>query len=577
MLLIASRHSNDRISTTSAATTYFSRLPDISTRHATIYHSASSDHVVNNDGTILIRYGERTQLSQQRASEFSTAETRIYRSTVSIQTDLLATFPIYYYLFGSVLIISSTLSAIQRLTNPKIDHIGILQFLHHGYFVGSRTCLVGVQRTCAGQKLSINLDTGRINVRETSTLWSEDERPVTSDTIDELIALIGEHTVGSGQTMLMASGGWDSRTLLAAASACGQGNIKQLYFHGAIDSREAKITASLAANARIPINLEPLSLSSLTSEDKDDTVSHDDNMIFPYWRFAGHRAARLGCGTVAAGIYGEILGGHYGPLMSINGPRRHLNVLLYTSNPHFARRIPIPHALNPSQLFHYHAQKPWYLGNDAHTEWQTDYNHGTREDVEASIRMYRDRGIRKISAIHEAFITEHRGAQYIAAQLRACCRDTVQVAFPFAQTRVMNIATRIPYAEKLHNTLSRRIVERCAPELLTIPHAAALVPARHPIFIQELSRTFRKINEEMQRYLHDVTHGLVSAPNLSWVNFSPAMRDDTLARTLNQLKGSFWDKKSMARVLSCTSGGNAHPIFDMAGRIRTIDRMVAGS
>src|SRR5690606_9416404 len=86
-------------------------------------------------------------------------------------------------------------------------------------------------------------------------------------------------------------------------------------------------------------------------------------------------------------------------------------------------------------------------------------------EIRAGLERLRARGVPEGASLVEAYVSEHRGARYIAAQLLSC-RAALDVAVPFAGGEVFTLSTAIPLEAKVHNTLNRRMLARHAPELL---------------------------------------------------------------------------------------------------------------
>lgn len=552
---------------------------------AAFYDCLSSSHGYSTSGVLRVVVGQ-TEIGDVNSSQPSlNAEgstlVSVDSESVNIFADILAAFPLYYCTVNDVHIISSRLSTIRALVSPRLDHTGILQFLHDGYYVGHRTCFENVKRVCAGEHIQIGLRTGVVRVTDTSRLWAESTENLNSAQLDEIIDSIITASRCGNAIMLMASGGWDSRTLLAVSLASQSSAIKQLYCHGSVNSREARIVGDLAASARLPVYLKPITEEILSQEATSRYARYDENLVFPHWHDAGDSAVSLQCSSVMAGVYGEVLGGHYGPPMLMRNARRMAAVLSYCAFPETTDKVlrytaPTQSGVHQDRFAHKLKTKPWYLVRGAHDAWKYEYNEDTEKDVETMVGRYQKRGICSPASLYEAFITEHRGVQYIGAQLRAARRPGTRIVAPFGSRRVLELAARIPFYEKVHNKVNRRIIARCAPELLEPPHASALTSAKHSIFLQECSRTLRKVMEGGQHAAHEVTRGAMRAPNLSWVEFSRFSESNVLGDLVGRLHADFWDRDGMYGFLDSLTKANAHPAFDMCNKIVTIDRIVSG-
>src|SRR5204863_7321007 len=96
------------------------------------------------------------------------------------------------------------------------------------------------------------------------------------------------------------------------------------------------------------------------------------------------------------------------------------------------------------------------LGNPWHVQeslWEgMDLIGNINGDIEITLARFKDRGISSGNQLIEAFITEHRGSQYINTQLLSC-RASLDVFTPFGERDLLTLASRIPLATKVHNSL----------------------------------------------------------------------------------------------------------------------------
>jgi 7-cyano-7-deazaguanine synthase in queuosine biosynthesis len=84
----------------------------------------------------------------------------------------------------------------------------------------------------------------------------------------------------------MMSGGWDSRTLLAAALAANANDLK-CYTHGDEDSRELRNVRRLCEMSSVPLVSNVIDDSTISQELLLGTFPRVENAVFPHWHRAG--------------------------------------------------------------------------------------------------------------------------------------------------------------------------------------------------------------------------------------------------------------------------------------------------
>ena len=377
--------------------------------------------------------------------------------------------------------------------------------------------------------------------------------------------------MASDSVALMMSGGWDSRTLLAGASAVGV--EPRCYSHGDLRSRELALVERICRETGRPCHLEPIDAEVLDPEVLRSSFSRTENVVFPHWHRAGTVLKARGADCVAAGVLGEVLGGHYGPATVARGLGKVLSVgrMLITSTYH-----PDPNIAPVDYLRFRNVGAQWYLKSEYQTAIDSPTERMT-EDVERALGRLRARGVEGTMAQIEAFITEHRGVQYINQQLLSC-RAFMDVALPFAGGELYQLSTEIPLPVKVHNTLNRRMLAQHAPQLLAFPMAATLLPASSPMLLQEVSRAVRKLWEEGGLHLHARTRGLLPRVRLGWVNFDFLRRGPGVQHVIEDLRADAWDREEIQRRVDlCLRSADPtilHPLYDQLGKIYTVDLML---
>lgn len=262
-------------------------------------------------------------------------------------------------------------------------------------------------------------------------------------------------------------------------------------------------------------------------------------VIFPHWHIAGKRLANQGLDYVTAGVYGEVLGGHYGSAMLLSGWGKAVAVGSQIFK-NATNSIDLKNHLGLKKI-----NKPWQLKN---TLWKNIENpiRVINEDLEFSMQRLTDRGIKNSENLIEAFIAEHRATQLINSQILSC-RASLDIALPFCDQELLDFSWKVPMAQKTQNALTRDLLRLIAPDLLDYPTAATLLPAYFPILFQEASRALRVLLEEAQYKLTHATAGHINAPSWSWLNNEFLRTGSALTNILDDLRCDFWDMEALAQ------------------------------
>lgn len=502
---------------------------------------------------------------------------------VTVSCDALATFPLFHFQDDVRLIITDRLSLMNDILAIGFDPAGFMEFMRYGYFVGSRSPIRNVLRLRAGETafFSPGRPSDSCSVRQQIHWRGEapDNPSNHNQLVDDLTHMLMEATAFPDGIMLMMSGGWDSRTILAAALAHGTKDLL-LYSHGGGASREAAIVSRISQDFGLNLRQVRLSKEIFRTESLREYSLRCDSLLFPHWHIAGSFAEKEGRPCVTSGVLGEVLGGHYGPPMLMTGLPKVKSVGLYLTAPHCAARFYSKESQGlqavSDRLKEPRYEHPWYLDQGVWSEHFQESSIRVQEDIDAEVAFYRENGITSPSTLLESYVTTQRGAQYICAQQLSCRRPGVSIAMPFANTRFMKQASLVPFEHKIHNKLNQKIIARLEPRLLNYPMAATLVSAKRPIPLQEASRFARRIREELLWRGHKVAPSIISAPSLGWANFQ-FLDTASLLELVEFLRLDVFDKERMVFTIRATEHQAKHPIWDMLGKMATLDRMIGGS
>lgn len=500
--------------------------------------------------------------------------------TLHLAVDWSGTFPLYVAPHDGGLVFSSHLRPLARAIGARVDKLAVLEFLQKGYTYAGRTIFEGVRRLLPGQAVYYHAGMHDPVIHETSRAWA-DQDPDAPLPADEhvwglLVEAVEACVAESGSLGLMMSAGWDSRTLLAA---CPPALREELvcYSHGDVQSRELGLAARLCASAGVRCHLEPIDDRVLDLDRIQRGFARVENVVFPHWHRAGELLANAGVSVVMSGVYGEILGGHYGPAMLMSRSGKIASVAGTLIGASRISRADAGTSRDVAAFLRLQGlSAPWYLHADFYESIPSPLD-GINAEIDGAIERLRRRGVLSPHQLIEAFISEHRGTQYINAQLLSC-RGHVDVALPFADRALLSLASRLPLHAKLHNQVNCQVLRKYAPELLRPPTAATFVPAASPVIVQEASRLVRRAYEELRWRLYHRSRRRLPPPRLGWVFFEFLRSGTRLRNLIEDLRGDMWDREALHRRLDSIVKGEGmedlHPIYDQLGKIYTVDLML---
>ena len=468
-------------------------------------------------------------------------------------------FPLYYsHHPRDGLVFCTRVKPLVSVINASPDLIAVREFLHDLSMLCGRTFYKCIHRLMPGQSLKYDACSDSLRISETSRAWvgiDARKRKTIAIAAWESLTRAIRHTSDSNlPAAIMMSGGWDSRTVLAAMSACLPATKISAYYHGDLRSREMRLASRICQVVGVPFHAEPLDAKLFDLDFLKQCFDSIETTIFPEWYRAGRLLSTLGVKSVSAGVYGEVLGGHYGTppdgrkkLLSIAG--RHIGLHLHT-------RQDIRDLLRLRHLV-----VPWYIREDF---WEEDPKEAINADIEETLARFKNRGIDSTEQLIEAFITEHRGSQYINSQMLSC-RAFIDISLPFGDQESFVLASRIPLNTKLYNALNREILLQHAPELLKFSTASTLVPARMPVVIQETSRLIRHTIDGLIWRAHFATFRKVNPPLRGWWNWDFLQNDDRLEILAEDLRGDYWNKNAILKRIKELKSSNLR--FDSVNRV----------
>jgi asparagine synthetase B (glutamine-hydrolysing) len=489
--------------------------------------------------------------------------------TWELAADWTGSFPVYYAERDGCLLFSSRLRPLARALEAPPDPAGIHEFLLGDYTFAGRTFFRGIQRVLPGQVLTFSPGSRHLTVRETSAAWAgldpwrrEDAAAASEAAWEALERAVRRRTEDADMQALMLSAGWDSRLLLAALLEGRGAETLLAYSHGDLRSRELKIVGAICRAIGLQWQAEPLAAPMYELEALRRCFERVEHVVFAPWYHAGVLLANAGARSVTSGVYGEVLGGHYGAAMLLRGARRVGSAL--------GPLLGLPALTDPggdagrgeaiALLRRWVSGRPRFLA-DAFWAGASGLDEAMDADIAADLARLERRGVTTAHQLIEAFVAEHRGTQYINAQALTC-RASVDVTIPFADRELLTLASRMPIALKVQNAVTRRILHRHAPGLVRFPTSASLLPAGMPILAQEASRAWRRLAEDTIWRLYHATRGRVGplrtgARNLEFLRSGERLRD-----LVGDLRCDLWDRQALDRSLANAARfADRRPVF----------------
>jgi hypothetical protein len=500
---------------------------------------------------------------------------------VRLSTEWTGTFPVFTWWNTDIFAFSSLLGPLVALTPRALDPVGLSQYLTHAHTCGGRSVVRGVRRLLPGQALRFQRGAAP-EVLERSTLWAEDpetETPlprIASQLYPSLSNAVNRGVTDVETCSLMMSAGWDSRLLLAAMHGNWGASKVQTLSHGDTGGRELRLARTISTESGSRHLEREITGSVLDHSALAKSFERCGTALFPHWVESSAELQNGGRTTVFSGVYGEILGGHYGETMVRRGPRKVgslLRALLQTSPPPQDGEGELTRAELSALLGATPRVTRWYLNRDWVKSCE-DLPSRVLDSVNRDINRLEQRGVMSQQRLIEAFVSEHRGSQYINAQALSA-RAHGNVSLPFIDRGLLQATLKTPLHLRLQNKLNRELLVQYAPHLLKYPMAATLVSARRPILVQELSRSMRMAGELVRSGLYHGSGRRIPKTRLGWANFGFMADSGILTEAVSSLSLDIWNKgrllEAARKVEKGTWRGRLHPLFDQLGKIFTVD------
>jgi asparagine synthetase B (glutamine-hydrolysing) len=494
-----------------------------------------------------------------------------------VQVDLVGLFSAFWAETDDGYVISDSVPQLQAVIGGDTDDVGVAEVISKDYTVGTRTLFKGINRVRAGESLLFDLGSRKVRSVDRSQLWTSRDPSSMQSLIQTGAELLVEACRPMTGTMLMMSAGWDSKTLLAGAYGAGVADTVHLYYHGAVDSREARLIRAQASRFGLQLTMNEFDPSLFDHRFLQSSFERHPDVMNPHWHHAALFSASVvpGVQSVSAGILGEILGGHNGPPDYLTGWRKIASTFGYLTG------VPILKGLYCSGKeiggrdaagYHklYHRGKPWYMREEVWRDRFEGIHTQVDRDIEDCVDRYIARGTIWPEAAAEAFEVENRLNQITSDQLRSAATFKPLLA-PFANRQLLEFSCAVPFEKKINRLLNQKVIEKLFPGLLEYPTAAVLCKSGRSILLQESTRAIRRAVEDGEWWLFEKTRGRVPAPNFGWPNFQFLQHSSVMRDMIDGLKSPLWDKQKMAAFIDNYGCRNYHGLQGVMMKVKTLD------
>lgn len=438
------------------------------------------------------------------------------------------------------------------------DFVGLLEHLFWGWCIGTRTPVAGVQRLEPGAVATIAAGPEGPSIKWASVPWHGTpnvEKPGT-DFWAHLTEAISVPV--SGPVALMMSGGWDSRTVLAALLQHVSPDRILLYSHGMVESRELALVKAIGKRLGCKVHLEPITPGSFDLSVMAEGFHRTGHIQFPYWHYAGHRLVDLGVGQAYAGVLGEVVGGGYGTTFAGS----FLQKALATVTPRLAKPSSgrgIVDEIMARFEVNIPRGKPWFLTSGAWSLAEPSV-----ATIREETRAWMERGLTEanptMGGLMEEFFAKHRAGHYTGEQPR-CFMGVLPWRNPMATLDCIRSGVALDFSSRVQNRHNRRMLLKHDRRVLERPTAACLVPAKYPIPIQEASRALRKVLEMLSP---------TKALRLSWANFDFLRNSGKLEIIAATFGPDIIDREAVQQRIAranASDRGSMHSLTDMLLKI----------
>lgn len=482
---------------------------------------------------------------------------------IEIHSDFLGSELVYYTQTQDGVWVTDRIDNFSRFgiaTTPNDS--AIYSYLSGAFTVGSSTLLENVHQLRPLEHISIDTSSKTLK-KEIAELWvtkKQQDNHHTLEKIDERM-----HTVlnEAPKSNLMLSAGWDSRVLLSSNPE----RITHCYTHGDINSREVGIAFKLGAMKGLPMSFAPLTSTSYSAENLKAIVSQLGQVIFPHWYQAGAHSQQLNSNPLTAGLGVEVFSGHYGINSLSFGRDKLIKLANSMLNPRKFDRLSNSEslALLAPLLSAGFNNSPWFASKNLDVS-QAIKQH--KANVSEVLDGFVYNGTSGAQELCERFKLEHQSRQFYALQTKSASHHNGYY-HPYIDSQLNHELLKLKYRDRVNYKVSKYVVAKRDPSLLSLPLAATLVNASRPVVMQEASRIARVAYEQVIKLKSKRV-----AKGLGWNNFQFLLAHNYFYEYVDMLSDAeYWDKAKMHAFIETykTSGQDAYALFEMLTKIITVD------
>jgi len=501
--------------------------------------------------------------------------------TLHLAVEWGGSFPLYYTTLGGGVLFSSHLRPLAKALHAEADMLGWMEYLKFAFIPEGRTFFKEIYRLQPGQALVYTSASGRLQLYENSQAWHDWEPPIIFKQLVEETWTIYEAAIRrcleySRQNGLMASGGWDTRLLLAGLRAMGDKGLL-CYTHGDLKCKEVALTQKMVKDLGLKHHLQAIDGTMFAHENLRSGFARTE-VINPLWQWAGRHLAETGVECVIAGVYGEVIGGRHGrhwPFLPISEQEKSRLVLSYLKY-YRSNRHP-EHPTDISKFYELlrleNLNKPWYIRRDF---WESIPQ--LKAEMHAAMQKFVDRleqrGVRSVEKICEAFTAEYFGSQTLMQQ-HLCCREYLDIAIPFVDQELWNLTSRIPLQFKLLHSLQQALLRYKANDLLAYPNAASFINSRFPLPVLEAMRVTRKLYEAIAWKISRMSRGYYAPQSIGWSNFAALGQCQALQNITDDLQCEWLDKEAIKdgvcmKIRELKTNPTMYPLNAMQNKLMAI-------
>lgn len=486
-------------------------------------------------------------LDLSEAYKGNLADINLRSRVCSLIAEQTGTFPLYYTLTShGQLVFSSRLRPLARAINASPDLVGVSEYLTKRYTFYRRTHYQNIFRLLPGQSVKYHLDSGQLAIQEPRLTWvgknEMSSRGMNYETLwDCLRTAVRRCFDPEKRHALMMSAGWDSRLLLCAMlEQLGHQKVVA-YTWGDPCSRELQVVKQICRSVGVECILEPLDDTLYEPGLLERAFNRIESVLFPQWYRASEQLSRIGVRSVAAGVYGEVLGGHYGTAMVLTGMRKAIVV--------GAALVGISVKFNSFERLRFQSvvRKPSFI-TKATWAGMLDATREMNEDIESVWQDLEKLDIESREQLIEAFVALTRGSRLINQQILSC-RTDLDVALPFIDFDLLRLASQIQHCAKIHNKINRKLLQRYGSPLLHFSTGATIVPASMPILFQEASRVIRTLHDSVSGKINRLAKGSIVPSRSDYLGLDFLRNGKAFRKILEDLRSDIWDRDAIQQSI----------------------------